>query len=58
MTHDLKEAILMGDEIAFMHSGRLKMYIDKNEFIRDPDTGVQSEIGFWEGLVEKPVRKV
>ena len=58
VTHDLKEAILMGDEIAFMRSGRLKVYRDKNEFIRDPETGVQEEIGFWEGLVPNPLKKV
>ncbi len=50
VTHDLKEAILMGDEIAYMHSGQLKVYPDKQAFISDPETGVQSEIGFWEGL--------
>ena len=58
VTHDLKEAILMGDEIAFMRSGRLKVYEDKNDFIRDPETGVQSEIGFWEGLVSNPLKQV
>lgn len=52
VTHDLKEAILMGDEIAFMRSGHLKVYKDKSEFIRDPETGVQNEIGFWESLVD------
>lgn len=58
VTHDLKEAILMGDEIAFMQSGHLKVYKDKGEFISDPDTGVQDEIGFWEGLVPSPLTKV
>lgn len=51
VTHDLKEAILMGDEIAFMQSGRLKVYKDKTDFINDPATGVQNEIGFWENLI-------
>ncbi|WP_417612197.1 ABC transporter ATP-binding protein [Owenweeksia hongkongensis] len=58
ITHDLKEAILMGDKIAFMRSGCLKVYKDKNEFINDPDTGVQQEIGFWEGLVSSPLKAV
>jgi ABC-type sugar transport system ATPase subunit len=50
VTHDLKEAILMGDEIAYMRSGQFKLYRDKNEFINDIDTGVQSEIKFWKSL--------
>lgn len=50
VTHDLKEAILMGDEIGLMRSGRLKVYQDKQDFIRDPETGVQNEIGFWKDL--------
>ncbi len=53
VTHDLKEAILMGDEIGYMKSGTLKVYKDKQEFINDPSTGVQNEIGFWERLIPK-----
>lgn len=50
VTHDLKEAILMGDEIALMQAGKLNVYQSKQEFINDPSTGVKEEIGFWEGL--------
>ncbi|WP_339711014.1 ABC transporter ATP-binding protein [uncultured Kriegella sp.] len=50
VTHDLKEAVLMGDKIGFMQKGRLKVYQSKNEFIKDPDTGVQHEIAFWDEL--------
>tara|TARA_B100001109_G_C18837177_1_gene462557 strand:+ start:936 stop:1658 length:723 start_codon:yes stop_codon:yes gene_type:complete len=50
VTHDLKEAILMGDKIAFMRKGNLKVYESKEEFIRDPETGVGEEIGFWKAL--------
>jgi ABC-type sugar transport system ATPase subunit len=50
VTHDLKEAILMGDEIAYMQQGSLKVYTSKEEFISDPETGVGEEIGFWENL--------
>ncbi|MDB2606413.1 ABC transporter ATP-binding protein [Zobellia sp.] len=51
VTHDLKEAVLMGDRIGFMEDGILKVYEDKKEFIQDPQTGVQSEIEFWGGLI-------
>lgn len=49
VTHDLKEAVLMGDEIGFMQAGNLKVYTDKQDFINDPETGVKDEIAFWEG---------
>jgi ABC-type sugar transport system ATPase subunit len=53
VTHDLKEAILMGDKIAFMQSGNLKVYTNKADFINDEATGVKSEIGFWDSLIAK-----
>lgn len=56
VTHDLKEAILMGDEIAYMTSGRLKVYKDKQDFIDDPETGVRQEISFWDKLTPKSNR--
>lgn len=53
VTHDLKEAVLMGDEIGFMQSGTLKVYTNKKDFISDPNTGVLDEIEFWGGLADK-----
>lgn len=50
VTHDLKEAILMGDEIAFMRKGNLKIYKSKKDFINDAETGVKEEIGFWNSM--------
>lgn len=50
VTHDLKEAVLMGDKIGFMNKGRLKVYKNKEEFVNDPHTGMQNEIDFWSGL--------
>jgi ABC-type Fe3+/spermidine/putrescine transport system ATPase subunit len=50
VTHDIKEALLMGDNIAYMKNGNLKTYPDKNSFITDIDTGVQQEIAFWQSL--------
>lgn len=50
VTHDLKEALLMGDQIAYMQKGQLKMYPSKKAFIQDPDVGVLDEIAFWKGL--------
>lgn len=53
VTHDLKEAVLMGDEIGLMQDGRLSVYTDKQDFIEDPKTGVLDEIAFWETLLSK-----
>ncbi|MGB7393566.1 MAG: ABC transporter ATP-binding protein [Pricia sp.] len=50
VTHDLKEAVLMGDEIGFMQAGNLKVYKDKTDFIADPATGVKEEVEFWSKL--------
>ncbi|MCL4110076.1 UNVERIFIED_CONTAM: hypothetical protein GTU68_057306 [Idotea baltica] len=50
VTHDLKEAILMGDEIAMMERGNLKIYKDKKAFVEDVGTGVKEELKFWKGL--------
>lgn len=50
VTHDLKEAILMGDQIGYMKSGQLKVYDSQEAFIQDDHTGVRKEIDFWKGL--------
>ncbi|HEA30465.1 MAG TPA: ABC transporter ATP-binding protein [Leeuwenhoekiella sp.] len=50
VTHDLKEAVLMGDEIGYMRAGMLQVYKNKQDFINDPDTGVQEEIEYWKSL--------
>jgi ABC-type sugar transport system ATPase subunit len=50
VTHDLKEALLMGDKICFMENGVLEVYEDKQSFIRSEKTGVQNEINFWNNL--------
>jgi ABC-type sugar transport system ATPase subunit len=50
VTHDLKEAILMGDRIALMQTGKLKVYATTEEFVHDAEAGVQEEIAFWNSL--------
>lgn len=52
VTHDLKEAIKMGDRIAYMEPARLKVYDCFDEFRNDPQTGFKEEIEFWK-LLEK-----
>ena len=50
VTHDLKEAIRIGDELAYMEGGNLTMYTNREAFLADPRTGAQDEKSFWEGL--------
>lgn len=47
VTHDLKEAILTGDQIGKIEKGRLKIYLDKTSFFEDATSGVKDEIDFW-----------
>ena len=50
VTHDLKEALIMGNHFAVMDSGRLTFYKDKSEFINSPETGVMQEKTFWDNI--------
>ncbi len=50
VTHDLKEALLMADSIAYMKDGHVKTYDNKQKFIADENTGVQQEMEFWKNL--------
>ena len=50
VTHDLKESLIMGDKIAYMESGMLSVYNNRNEFINDVKTGVRGELDFWNSL--------
>lgn len=50
VTHDLKEALLLGDRIATLRGGRLHAYPTKAAFVADPASGVASEVAFWSTL--------
>jgi ABC-type Fe3+/spermidine/putrescine transport system ATPase subunit len=50
VTHDLKEAILMGDRLGYMRAGQLDLYPDVQAFIDDPRTEAAGEIAFWRDL--------
>lgn len=51
VTHDLKEALIMGDVMSYMENGVLKLYNTKQDFINEESTGVQKEIQFWNKLL-------
>lgn len=50
VTHDIKEALLMGDRMTYLQNGKLKVYDSKQDFINDEITGAKKEISFWNNL--------
>ena len=50
VTHDLKEALIMGDSIGYMENSSLQIYENRQDFITDLKTGVANEINFWNNL--------
>lgn len=50
VTHDIKEALIMGDNMSYMQDGLLKVYESKEDFMKDEKTGVKKEVMFWKGL--------
>lgn len=57
VTHDLKEALCMGDRVARMEEGQLKIYDQRSDFIQDEATGAQKEMDFWMRIREEAKRK-
>ena len=47
VTHDLKEALLVGDRLALLRAGRLTAYPSREAFVADTDTGASREREFW-----------
>lgn len=56
VTHDLKEALLMGDEMARMEAGELLVYPSKQAFMEDARNGVQQELNFWSSLAQQKIQ--
>jgi ABC-type Fe3+/spermidine/putrescine transport system ATPase subunit len=54
VTHSLKEAIVMGDQIAHLQRGSLTAYADLAALIHDPQSGVAEEMAFWDSLRRQP----
>lgn len=47
ITHDLKEAMIMGDNIGKIEGGNYRAYASKTDFFNDPQSGAQAEAAFW-----------
>lgn len=50
VTHNVKEAILMGNRIANLDDGQLSVFSSVEEFIDSGQNGVQEEINFWNSI--------
>lgn len=50
VTHDLKEALLMGDTISYMENGSLQVFDTREDFINSDRSEVKKEIAFWNTL--------
>jgi len=48
VTHDVKEALLVGDAFGYMDQGKLERHASREDFMNDPRTGVMQEIRFWQ----------
>lgn len=54
VTHDVKEALLVGDSFGYMDGGKLITFASKQEFMSDSRTGVTQEIQFWNSMAMRP----
>jgi len=50
VTHDVREALVLGNRFAVMSAGKLHGYESRAAFIADRSTGVQEEIAFWKQI--------
>lgn len=48
VTHDVKEALVVGDRFSHMSAGKLRLYHDRSEFLQDEATGIPDEMSFWQ----------
>jgi ABC-type sugar transport system ATPase subunit len=52
VTHNLKEAILMGDRIAILENGQLTVYPTLEKFLEAGEHMVKKEIEFWRSIAK------
>lgn len=53
VTHDLKEALIMGDRFAHLREDGLYTFNHQHAFVQDPQVGIGNEIAFWLELRSK-----
>lgn len=55
VTHDVREALVVGDSFCRMADGVISTSLSRQAFIEDPASGVASEVRFWSSI-ESPER--
>jgi len=50
VTHDLEEALRLGDSFALFTGDRVRGFPDRASFCADPVSGVERELGFWRDI--------
>ncbi len=50
VTHDIREALIMGDELSVMKDGVLQVFESRKAFLRSPDNAAKRELNFWQGV--------
>lgn len=50
VTHDVQEALRIGDRFGLMHEGRLRCFHSRADFCADPASGIDRERAFWREL--------
>ncbi len=53
ITHDLKEALTMGDHIGKIENGALRLYHSPQDFFNDHTNGAQAEAEFWDQFTKE-----
>lgn len=50
VTHDVKEALIVGDEFGIIEQGKLNRFSSQKEFMDDTRSGIENELTFWNRL--------
>lgn len=56
VTHELKEALLVGNHWSIMRNGRLKVFESKTDFMADEHSGAREEMHFWTSISQEKRR--
>ena len=51
VTHDLREALTMGDQFGRMEAGVLELFPDRSQFLNAADVGMKTELDFWRSIL-------
>ena len=52
VTHDLREALALADQIGRMAAGRFEQFPDLGAFLHAEDTGIDQELAFWKHIIQ------